>query len=151
MGRTRRERIMLATMGVLTALVIAVYGVALPLINGTQDARSAYAEAVTRHGRIAAKIDALAAMQGGRGGLPSGAFADFIRQSAESAGFTLDNSDPSGPGMVAIRIGSAAPQALFGWLGGLEARGISVDNLTVEPTAPGAGMLTVSATLRRPS
>ncbi len=151
LGRTRREQVLLATAGVIVTVLVMVFLIAIPLINGISDARGGYDEAVIRHGRIEAKVDALDGGADSRGRPPAGPLVDFIRQSAQAAGFTLDAAAPAGEGQITIRIASATPEALFGWLGGLEARGISVENLTVDPAANNAGTISVGATLRRPA
>ena len=151
LGRSRREQILLAAAGAISIILIAVFLIGIPLFNGIADARDRYAEAVTRHGRIEAKVDALDGGADSRGRPPTGPLVDFVRQSAEAAGFTLDSADPAGDGQVAIRIGSATPEALFAWLGGLEARGLAVENLNIDPVQSNAGNLAVTATLRRPS
>ncbi|WP_420605410.1 type II secretion system protein GspM [Novosphingopyxis sp.] len=151
LGRTRREQVLLAAAAAIAAVLIVVFLIAIPLINGVGDARDGYDEAVIRHGRIEAKVDALDGGADSRGRPPTGPLVDFVRQSAEAAGFTLDAADPAGEGQVAIRIASATPEALFGWLGGLEARGLSVENLTVDPAPNNAGTLSIAATLRRPA
>lgn len=151
LGRTRREQILLAILTALAVGIIAIFLIAAPLIAGIQDARESYDEAVMRHGRIEAKVDALDGGADSRGRPPSGPLADFVRQSAEAAGFALDSNEPAGEGQVAIRIASATPEALFSWLGGLEARGVSIDSLTIDPVDGVNGTLSVSATLRRPA
>lgn len=151
LARTRREQVLVAAAGAIAAGVIIVFLIAIPLINGIADARDRYDEAVVRHGRIEAKVDMLGATSHARGRPPTGPLAGFIRQSAEAAGFTLDSADAVGDGQVAIRIASATPEALFAWLGGLETRGISVDNLVVDAGPAGPGTLSVTATLRKPS
>ena len=148
LGRTRREQVLLAAAGAICAIVIAVFLIAIPLNNGIDSVKGRYEEAVVRHGRIAAKVDLLAGEDEATGRPPSGPLVDFIRQSAEAAGFTLDAADPAGAGQVSIRIASATPEALFGWLGGLETRGIAVQNLTVDPVEGAPGTISVSATLR---
>ena len=54
------------------------------------------------------------------------------------------------PGDVAQSIlgQSATPEALFGWLNELQARGIAVESLTVDPVDGAPGTLSVGATLR---
>ena len=148
MGRTKREQVLLAAAGSISAIIIAVFLIAIPLINGIDSAKGRYEEAVVRHGRMAAKVDLLARESEATGRPPSGPLVDFVRQSAKAAGFTLDSADPAGAGEVSIRIASATPEALFAWLGGLEARGIAVRNLTVDPVEGAPGTIGVSATLR---
>ena len=59
LGRTKREQVLLAAAGAIGAIVIAVFLIAMPLINGIDNAKGRYEEAVVRHGRIAAKVDLL--------------------------------------------------------------------------------------------
>ena len=148
LGRTRREQILLAAAGVISVILIAIFLIAIPLNNAIDTARDRYAEAVIRHGRIDAKVEALKGSDGAGGRAPGAPLIDFVRQSAQAAGFTLDSADAAGAGQVTIRIGSATPQAVFEWLGGLESRGVAGDNLTVDPAPNGGGTLSVGATLR---
>jgi general secretion pathway protein M len=53
------------------------------------------------------------------------------RERHGNAVFQLSQRQPPGPGRVAIAIGAARPQALFGWVAGLETQGYVVERLSV--------------------
>jgi general secretion pathway protein M len=54
-----------------------------------------------------------------------------VAAAASDAGFQLSGLQAEGPGRVALAIGAAKPQALFGWIAALEAQGYIVQSLTV--------------------
>lgn len=140
-----RERVLIAIMIVLLATVVLWLGVIQPVQDGLTRARANQSIAVDRAGRIAA---AAAALKGAPVAPPQldGSLDQVVAQSAGEAGFTLDSANQAGPGRMTIAIGAAKPAALFAWLAGLEARGIAIETLIVDPGA--GGTVSARATLK---
>lgn len=145
--RSPREQVMLGVMGALLAVVILWLGIARPVESALHDARERHGEAIDRNAAIRVKVKALDNLPRGQGSAPSGALDQMIGQSAGEAGFTLERVQPQGPGRVDIAIASARPTALFGWIAGLEAQGVTVETLTAQPAAV-AGTVSVQAVLK---
>ena len=88
---TRREQWLLGTAGALTALVVAIFGILMPILSTIDQARLDHEEAVQRRGRIIAAVDAAQKPKGQR----SAAMADIdmlITQNAAEKGFDLAKS-----------------------------------------------------------
>jgi type II secretory pathway component PulM len=131
---TRREQWLLGTAGVLTALVVAIFGILMPILSTIDQARLDHEEAVQRRGRIIASVDA--AQQ--QTGLRSTATADIdmlITQSAAEKGFDLVKSGNGAPGQISFRIDQARAPALLSWLTELEGQNVAVRAVTLRPGA----------------
>jgi len=134
-GLSQREKILIAVMGVLTALVLGYYVIVAPFIGAYEDAQSRYAEAIDRQAQVEAKVAALAAPVNADVQPVAGPLDVFISQNAGEAGFAVARLDPQGNGTVTLDISSARPTALFGWLATLENRGVAIEELSVNPGA----------------
>ena len=131
---TRREQWLLGTAGALTALVVAIFGILMPILSTIDQARLDHEEAVQRRGRIIASVDA--AQQ--QTGLRSTATADIdmlITQSAAEKGFDLVKSGNGAPGQISFRIDQARAPALLSWLTELEGQNVAVRAVTLRPGA----------------
>lgn len=137
---TLRERVLILIMLGLLAVVVLWLGIVRPVNDALARARAEHVIAVDRAGQIDAAVLALRRTAGAAPVL-EGALDQIVAQSATEAGFTLESQNLVGPDRMAIAIGSARPTALFTWLSVLEARGIGVETITVQPGANG----TVSA------
>lgn len=142
---TVRERALIAVMLVLLAVVLAWLAIVRPVEDGLARARAEHGIAVDRTGRIAALAEALKRTRGAPARI-EGALDQVVGQSAAEAGFTLDTAVSQGPDRLTIAIGAARPAALFAWLAALEARGIAVETVVVEPGA--SNTVSVRATFR---
>jgi type II secretory pathway component PulM len=119
---------------VLTALVVAIFGILMPILSTIDQARLDHEEAVQRRGRIIASVDA--AQQ--QTGLRSTATADIdmlITQSAAEKGFDLVKSGNGAPGQISFRIDQARAPALLSWLTELEGQNVAVRAVTLRPGA----------------
>ncbi len=132
---SRREKILIGVMGFLVALVVGYYAIVAPFINAYGSAQKSYADAIDSQARIEAKVAALTAPADEAVKPVAGPLDVFISQNAGEAGFAVGRLDPQTNGTVRLAIDSAKPTALFGWLARLEARGISVEELAVNPGA----------------
>lgn len=149
-GRTLRERRLIALLGIISVFVLGWLLVIRPLLDAEVAARARHLAAVDRLGAVRGRMVALAATDGQQvaAGRAAGAVDLYVAQSAVEAGFALDRNDPAGADRTTVAIATARPTALFGWLGGLEASGIAVDQLSVRP-ANVAGTVALTASLRR--
>lgn len=141
---SQREKIMIGVLGALCAMILGYYAIIAPFTSAYENAQSRYVEATERQARIAAKVAALTAPADGTVKLVAGPLDVFISQNAGEAGFAVGRLDPQSDGTVLLAIDAAKPTALFGWLSELENRGISVEELTVNPGAND----TVTATIK---
>lgn len=133
---TLRERVLILIMLGLLAVVVLWLGIVRPVNDALARARAEHVIAVDRAGQIDAAVLALRRTAGAAPVL-EGALDQIVAQSATEAGFTLESQKLVGPDRMAIAIGSARPTALFTWLSVLEARGIGVETITVQPGANG--------------
>ena len=149
-GRSVRERRLIALMGLVALFTLGWLFVIRPLADAQVEARTRHTEAVERLGSVRDRLLALGASDGQlvASARALGAIDLYVAQSAAEAGFALDRNDPAGPDRTDVAIATARPQALFGWLGGLEAAGVAVDALSARP-ADVPGTVAVTATLRR--
>jgi type II secretory pathway component PulM len=131
---TRREQWLLGTAGALSGLVVAIFGILMPILSTIDQARLDHEEAVQRRGRIIASVDAAQQQTGPR----STATADIdmlITQSAAEKGFDLVKSGNGAPGQISFRIDQARAPALLSWLTELEGQNVAVRAVTLRPGA----------------
>ena len=144
---TSRERVLVSVAGVLTAVVVVIFGILLPTMSALEQAESGLDEAVQRRGRIEAAVEA-ASLQKPAAALPAQADIDLVvTQGAAEKGFDLLKPTNSAPGQVDFRIEQARAPALLAWLSELESQGISVSTITMRGGANGS--VTVEAQLRQ--
>lgn len=144
--RTRREQrlilVMLAMLGAVAAWLLIVR----PLGDAEAHARVRYAIALDRLARArseAAAIERVQANPPARLGAP---VETFVASAAAEAGFTGSRVVAAGPGRAGITIEAARPQAFFGWVEAMQARGLVVERLRA--AANGDRTLAIEATLR---
>lgn len=144
---TSRERVLVSVAGVLTAVVVVIFGILLPTMSALEQAKSGLDEAVQRRGRIEAAVEA-ASLQKPAAALPAQADIDLVvTQGAAEKGFDLLKPTNSAPGQVDFRIEQARAPALLAWLSELESQGISVSTITMRGGTNGS--VTVEAQLRQ--
>ena len=130
LARTARERWLLAVMLALVALVLVWLLVLRPLSDMLSAARQRHGEAVAALAEARSQAAAIAALEKNRPTAFAGPIDTAVAASASQAGFQLSGLQPEGAGRVSLAIGAAKPQALFGWIAGLEAQGYIVQSLT---------------------
>ncbi len=135
---TRREQILVSIFAALLAIVIAVYGIILPLISAYSGARQDYAIAAEDSARLSAKLDLLTGERAAQQRRPAGSLHQVIAASAAEKGFTVDRNDPRGNTAATITMSSANPAAFFAWVNELEQQGIRLETLTTAPANGGA-------------
>ena len=142
-----REKRLILVMLVLFGIVVIWLGVLRPVTDALADAKAAHLAAIDRAAAVEAGVAILDGTEA-TAATAEGPLDQLVAQSAAQAGFTLDSNTPAGADSVSLAIGSARAPALFAWLGSLEANGLVVDALAIQP-GPNR---TISAriTLRRP-
>ena len=144
---TSRERVLVSVAGILTAVVVVIFGILLPTMSALEQAESGLDEAVQRRGRIEAAVEA-ASLQKPAAALPAQADIDLVvTQGAAEKGFDLLKPTNSAPGQVDFRIEQARAPALLAWLSELESQGISVSTITMRGGTNSS--VTVEAQLRQ--
>lgn len=144
-----REQWLVGIAGVLTAIVVLIFGIILPGFAAIDRAEVAHDEAVQRRGRIEASVAGAAAHKAGG---PSTSAADIelvVTQSAAEKGFDLIKSTGAAPGQVSFKMDQARAPALFAWLTELEMQGMQVQSITLRGGT--SGSLTVDAILQQAS
>lgn len=130
LARTPRERWLLGVMLGLVALVLVWLAVLRPLSDMLSTARQRHGEAVAALAEARSQAAAIAELERNRPATFTGPIEVAVSAAASEAGFQLSALQPEGPGRVSLAIGSAKPQALFGWIAALEAQGFIVQSLT---------------------
>lgn len=130
LARTPRERWLLGVMLALVALVLVWLVILRPLSDMLSEARQRHGEAVAALAEARSQAAAIAALERNRPAPFAGPIDTAIGAAASDAGFQLSALQPEGPGRVSLSIAAAKPQALFGWVAGLEAQGYIVQSLT---------------------
>jgi len=130
LARTPRERWLLGVMLTLVALVLVWLVILRPLADMLSAARQRHGEAVAALAEARSQAAAIAALERNRPAPFAGPIDSAIAAAASSAGFQLSGIQAEGAGRVALTIGAAKPQALFGWIAALEAQGYIVQSLT---------------------
>ena len=131
LARTPRERWLLGVMLGLVALVLVWLPLIRPLSDMLSTARQRHGEAVAALAEARSQAAAIGALERNRPAPFAGPIDTAIAAAAAEAGFQLAGVQAEGPDRVSLTIGAAKPQALFGWVEGLEAQGYIVQSLTV--------------------
>ena len=147
-GFSLREKVLVSVAAILSALLVAIYGIYFPLTNAIHEKRVEYREALER--RVA--IEAMVAQANQKQAVSviadmSGPLEQVVNQRATEAGFTLEKADAAGNGRVSISMAQARPAALMKWFAELELSGIVTEQIEVK--AGNAGTVSVNATLAR--
>lgn len=143
---TQREKWLVATAGVLTALTIVVFAIILPTFSALEKAALNLDEAVQRRGRIVALV---ASTQGAATGTGRETVTDIgllVTQSAAEKGFDAIKSGNAAPGQIRIRIEQARAPAFLAWVTELEAQNVVVRAATLRSGANGT--VTVDAQMQ---
>lgn len=146
-SRAKREQWLLAAMVGIALPVFIWLAVVLPLTNAYEAAQERHLQAVDRHGRILTLAKAIEAE-------PSRARLNrnidlqlLVTEAAGAAGVALGDVNPSGTESISLTITNTSAPAATEWLRGLEARGLSIQELRITPA--GQGVVNVSARLAR--
>lgn len=147
---TQREQRLVGSAGALTAIVVSIFGILLPISSAIDQAKLDHDDAVQRRGRIIATVDAAQKMEMGP---PSAATADIdllITQNAAEKGFDLVKSANSPPGQISFRIDQARAPALLAWLTELEGQNVVVRSVALRPGANSTVSVDAQLQMRAP-
>lgn len=129
LARTERERWLLGIMFALAALVLIWFVVLRPLGDMLSAARERHGEAIAALAETRARAAEIAILERGGPAAFEGPIDQAVAAAASEAGFQLSALQPQGQGRVSFALGAARPQALFGWISGLEGQGYVVERL----------------------
>lgn len=149
-GRSARERWLLAIMLAIAIPLLAFLLVYRPLVNSIEEAQQRHVAAVRNHGLVLARIAQLdSAQRPSATAAPAGnaPLSLQITEAAAQAGVSLSANEPRGDASTLITLAPAAPTAALRWLRQLEGRGIIVRELAITPQA--GGQVVATATLSR--
>jgi general secretion pathway protein M len=132
---TQRERYLVGSAAVLTAVVVGIFGVLLPILASIDQATSDLDEAVQRRGRIVALVESTQGQKNGASAATGADISLLVTQSAAEKGFDLIKSANAAPGQISVRIDQARAPALLAWLTELEAQNVAVRTLTLRSGA----------------
>ena len=130
LARTPRERWLLGVMFALAALVLVWFLVIRPLGDMLSAARERHGQAVAALAEARSMAEEIAMLERGGPAAIDGPVDQALAAAASEAGFQLSALQPQGPGRVSFALGAARPQALFGWISGLEGQGYVVEQLS---------------------
>ncbi len=146
--RSRREQRLLLVLAGLALLALAWLLVVRPLGDRLAAARERHGAALVALAEARADAAAIGRLEKARPAPLGGAIEQSVAQSASAAGFQLSRIGPDRAGRVALAIEAARPQALFAWVGEMEAaRGLVVERLVA--TANSDRTLSVSLVFRQ--
>ena len=130
LARTPRERWLLGVMFALAALVLVWFLVIRPLGDMLSAAKERHGEAVAALAQARSQAAEIAMLEQGGPAVIEGPIDQAVAAAASEAGFQLSALQAQGPGRVSFALGAARPQALFGWISGLEGQGYVVERLS---------------------
>jgi len=110
--------------------VLAWLLVIRPLDLALAAARERHGEAVIALAETRAAVEALAAIDGAARTDLAAPLDITIAQAAAEAGFPVTSVTPEGPARAKLISPSVRPQAFFGWIGQMEARGLIAERLS---------------------
>ncbi|MCW1384032.1 type II secretion system protein M [Novosphingobium sp. KCTC 2891] len=145
-GLTGRERRLVDLAALLTALVVGVYGIVLPVGHALDDAEARHAAAVERSARLVTAVRSMTPGVSPRESA-SAPLDQIVSVSAQEAGLVVQSVQPRGSDRVVLVIPSAPPVTALGWIDRLGARGLAVESLAVRPSPDGTAA--VEVTFRR--
>ena len=147
LARTPRERWLLGIMFALAALVLIWFLVIRPLGDMLSQARERHGQAVAALAEARSQAEEIAMLERGGPAAIEGPVDQALAAAASEAGFQLSALQPQGPGRVSFALGAARPQALFGWISGLEGQGYVVEQLsaTTNPDRTLSAQITLRA------
>ncbi|MCY1669703.1 type II secretion system protein GspM [Novosphingobium sp. SL115] len=146
-GLTGREKALVGIACGITALVVLVYGIILPLGSALDEAATRHRIATERAGRIAAQVRILKTAPPAPKAALGGPVEQVAGASAQEAGFVVQSNQRRGSDMAALIIPTARPSAALAWLDGLATQGLAVEQLTMTPAPDGS--VSINVTLRR--
>ncbi len=137
-GLSAREHWLVGAAGVIAAGVL-VWALVRPVYAAFATIDTDHRAAIEREGRVVSKVQLLKHIAPVSSSEPAFATTidQYLVQSANEIGLTLDRNEARGDRQVTIAIASARASVLTGWLAALEEQGFVVDQLTMTPGTDG--------------
>ena len=137
--RSERERALLVILAVVTVALVAWYGIAVPLSQAAEDARSHHARAAAELASVEAAVAAFSRGGDIRNAAP--AAVEAIIHSAEMSGVMLERHCIDNAREITVWSAATEPAALFAWIAVLQRDySVVVSNMTI--TRNGGGVAT---------
>lgn len=124
-ARSPREQRLLLVMFALAGVVLVWLLMLRPLADLRADAEQRHGEAVTALAEARVRSGALAAPTA----MPPLPIDSLLARTSAEAGFPNARIVAQSPARASITIEAGRPQAVFGWVRGLEAQGVRVESL----------------------
>lgn len=141
-ARSPREQRLLLAMTAIAVPVLIWALMVLPLSRAYDSALEEQLDAVDRHARVLALVEAATTRPGRGSPAQAGDLQLFVIESAARAGITLQAANPSGASAVEIQASGARSPAAVEWLRRLEAAGIVFEELRMAAAPDGTVNLT---------
>lgn len=135
-GRTQRERILLATFGVLSAGLLGWYGLVEPVDRARDQSDRRLAAALADLNAVEAIAARIKSSRDAKGPAPAD-LEPTVRSSAADEGITITLLEQEGAGRIALSATSPSSTAALNWLSSLDAdRGVRVETAVLSSAAP---------------
>lgn len=141
-GRSEREQRLLLLMLAIALPLLLWLLVYRPVTGALESAWDRHREAVERHGRVLAAVDAMKAARQAVAAPVVGEMAALAGESAGRSGLTLSSAAAQGPDRASVSIAGGEPRLMLAWLRGLEQQGVVVEDLRMTPAPDGSVSLT---------
>ena len=147
LGRTKREQGLIVLMLAIALPLLAWLLVVRPVGAAYDDARQDHLAAVDRHGRVLALAEAARSTPARPVEASKADLQLVVTEAASQAGITLQGATANGANSVDVTVAGGRATALGQWLAQFEARGITVEQMTMTPLPDGT--VNMSARLAR--
>lgn len=126
-ARSERERLLVATMLVLAAILLGWLLIERPLSDALDAARMRHGDAA-----VALALARARAQPSTDGPRAAGTADSIVARTAAAAGFPNARIGGQGPGRASVSLDAARPQALFSWVAQMEQQGLVVERLRAQ-------------------
>jgi general secretion pathway protein M len=146
-ARSKREQGLIVLMLAIALPLLAWLLVVRPLSAAYDDALQDHLAAVDRHGRVLVLAESARSAPSRRVEASKADLQLVVTEAASQAGVTLQGATASGTDSVDVAVAGGRSIALGQWLAQFEARGITVEQMTMTPLPDGT--VNMSARLAR--
>jgi general secretion pathway protein M len=137
LGRTKREQRLILLMLAIAVPLLAWFLVVRPLSTAYDDALQDHLAAVDRHGRVFAMAEAARSTPSRPVEAAKADLQLVVTEAARQAGITLEGATANGSNIVDVTVAGGRATALAQWLAQFEARGVTVQQMTMTPLPNG--------------
>ena len=142
-ARSKREQGLIVLMLAIALPLLAWLLVVRPLSAAYDDALQDHLAAVDRHGRVLALAEAARSAPAQPVEASKADLQLVVTEAASQAGITLQGATASGANSVDVTVAGARATLLGQWLAQFEARGITVEQMTMTPLPDGTVNMSV--------